>query len=47
MQVANTLAYYNMAIIIAVKSFILQAAAVRYCSVLVCIDPVLENFLRP
>jgi hypothetical protein len=29
MQVANTLAYYNTAIITAVKSFIVQAAGVK------------------
>ncbi len=30
MQVANTLAYYDMAIITAVKSFIVQAPEVKY-----------------
>jgi hypothetical protein len=32
MQVANTLAYYDMAIITAVKSFIVQAPGPKYLS---------------
>jgi hypothetical protein len=35
MQVANTLAYYDTAIITAIKSFIVQAPRIRFASYVV------------